>query len=529
MKNIIAKTVSVALGVACFGIFSCSDDFTNLEPLGNSSYENFWKTEQDAIEAANSLYFYMKDEDMFSRGFYWYINVSDDMVTGRIKSDPDNAKNFNLTGDEGSLKWMYAQSYKIIRRANDILFKVPDMEISESLKNRILGEAYFMRAFHYHWIAYHYGDNGQNGGVPIVTEANFLDEAGSYSRPASVIDNYTQIIEDLDRAAELLPLITEMSEDDYGRAHKDAALAYKAKTYLYWAQYDASKYADAVAACDAVTNSGSGRALIDTDNPAKDFRELHSYLNNWTSEYIWSVNSGLNSGSKLPGVVLENKGWGKYNGWGYYHPSLGLYEAFENDDPRREITILKFGDEFQFFGETRRYASENSQSGFQWNKYMYEYQFENPIGTYINSNGNDPTTLYNVPILRYAEILLIKAEALIMQGQNGDAPLNAVRDRAGLAPITNATMEHLKHERRVELAGEFANRHFDLVRWGDADDVYAAPIYGRIHADKTDPDSPFTVEEIWPARPQFDPTTMHVWPIPNESVESSGIPQNIGW
>lgn len=529
MKHKIAKIIMVTMCVICFGVISCSDDFTNLEPLGSSSYGNFWKTEQDAIQAANSMYYYMRDEDMFSRGFYWYINVSDDMVTGRIKSDADNAKNFNLTGDEGSLKWMYAQSYQIIRRANDILLNVPDMEISESLKNRILGEAYFMRAFHYHWIAYHYGDNGENGGVPILTVENFGDEAGSYSRPESVVDNYAQIIEDLNLAANLLPLINELKTEDYGRGHKDAALAYIAKTYLYWAQYDTSKYADAVAACDAVTNSGSGRALIDTNNPEKDFRELHSNLNNWTNEYIWSVDSGIDGGSKLPGVVLENKGWGLYNGWGYYHPSLGLYDEYEAGDPRREVTILKFGDEFDFFGETRRYASENSQSGFQWNKYMYEFQFENPVGVYINSNGDNPSTLYNVPILRYAEILLIKSEALIMQGENGDVPLNAVRDRAGLTPIVGATIDDLKHERRVELAGEFANRHFDLVRWGDADAVYAEPIYGRIHTDKTDPDSPWTVEEIWPARPQFDPSTMHVWPIPNESAESSGIPQNIGW
>ncbi len=524
----IYKTVMVLLSVTCLTIISCSDEFTNLEPIGSSSYGNFWKTEQDAIEAANSMYFYMKDEDMFTRGFMWYINASDDMVTGRIKDYADNTKNFNIKGDESGLKWMYPQSYKIIRRANDILLNVPDMNIDENLKKRILGEAYFMRAFHYHWLAYHYGDNGPNGGIPIVTEENMNDEAGSYVRPASVVDNYKQIIEDLNKAKDLLPLYTTYNADDYGRAHKDAALAYIAKTYLYWAQYDPTKYADAVAACDAVTNSGSGRALIDTGNPSKDYRLLHSYLNNWTSEYIWSVDSGVEGGSKLPGVMLENKGWGIYNGWGYYQPTEELYDAFEDGDPRREVTILKFGDEFQFFGETRIYQSENSLSGFQFNKYMYEYQFENPIGTYINPSGDSPTTIYNVPILRYAEILLIKSEALIMQGKNGDAPLNLVRHRAGLAPITNATMADLKHERRVELAGEFADRHFDLVRWGDAKEVYSKPLHGRIHTDRSNPNSPYSIEEIWPAR-NFDPSYMNVWPIPNQSVNSSGISQNKNW
>ena len=507
---------------------SCSDDFTNLEPLGSPSADSFWSTQEDAVKAANSMYFYMKDEDMFSRGFFWYINASDDMITGRTNSKAYNISHFLTKGTEDYTYWMYPQSYKIIKRANDVLVNVPEMDINTNLKDRILGEAYFMRAFHYFWLAHTYGDNGPNGGVPIVTEENMNAPAGSYSRPASVVENYAQIVSDLTKAAELLPLYTEYAPEDLGRAHKDAALAYLAKTYLYWAQYDDSKWAEVVNYCDAVTNSGSGRALVDTNDPAKDYRELHSYLNNWSSEYIWSVVSGTNGGSKLPGVALENKGWGIYNGWGYYQPSLELYNEFEDGDVRREVTILKFGDDFKFFGEDRKYFSENSLSGFQFNKYMYEYQFEDPIGTYINPNGDSPTTIYNVPILRYAEILLMKSEALIMQGRNGDQPLNMVRNRAGLAPVVNATLEDLKHERRVELAGEFANRHFDLVRWGDAKETYGKPLHGQIHSDKKNPDSDFTIEIVREVR-DFDPSYMHVWPIPVEVVESSGIPQNKGW
>ncbi|MCB4797945.1 RagB/SusD family nutrient uptake outer membrane protein [Neotamlana laminarinivorans] len=528
MRKNINKTKQLILLIISIVLVSCSDEFTNLEPIGSSSSGNFWQNEQDATEAVNSMYYYMKDEDMFSRGFMWYINASDDMITGRVNATADNIANFNTTGTESYTYWMYPQCYKIIRRANDVLANVPNMDIDEDLKNQYLGEAYFMRGFHYFWLAHTYGDNGLNGGVPIVTVDNMNDEAGSYSRPASVIENYEQIIEDLELAAQLLPLYTSYSSGDYGRAHKDAALAYIAKTNLYWAQYDDSKWQEVVTYCDAVTNSGSGRALIDTDNPEEDYRLLHSHLNNWTSEYIWSVDSGVDDGSKLPGVMLENTGWGLYNGWGYYQPTEGLYNAFEEDDARREVTILKFGDEFEFFGETRAYQSENSLSGFQFNKYMYEYGFEDPVGVYINSNGNNPGTIYNVPLMRYSEILLMKAEALIMQGLDGDEPLNLVRDRAGLNAITGATLENLKNERRVEFAGEFANRHFDLVRWGDAESTYSQPSYGRIHTDKSDPYSSYSVEEVRAAR-SFDASYMHVWPIPVEVIESSGIPQNINW
>lgn len=518
------------LFVVTSGLFltSCSSDFTQLDPKGNTSYENFWKNEQDAIQAANSLYEMMNDDEVFGRGFFWYINASDDMVTGRLNATADNIKNFNMTGDENYVNDIYLKSYKVIRRANDIILNIPLMNISQSLKDRILGEAYFMRGFHYFWLAHTYGDNAQNGGVPIVDEHNMGNPAGSFSRPKTVIDNYKQIENDLLKAVEYLPLFTQYSGEDYGRAHKDAALGYLAKTNLYWASYDPLRYEYVIKYCDQLTNSGSNRALIDTGNPDQDIRLLHSHLNNWTQEYIWSVNSGLEGGSILPGCMLENKGWGAYNGWGYYTPTESLYNEFEQNDARRKVTILKFGDEFTYFGQTKRYSSENSLSGFQFNKYMYEYSYQNALGSFINTNGDKPTTKYNVPLLRYAEILLIKAEAQISLGQNGDQALNLVRKRAGLPGKINANLQDIKHERRVELAGEFANRHFDLVRWGDAQKTYAKALMGRIHSDRSNPDSPYEVVQVWKPR-VFDDSYMHVWPIPNKAVLSSGIKQNIGW
>lgn len=507
---------------------SCSSDFTELDPKGNTSYENFWKTEQDAVEASNALYEMMMKDEMFGRGFFWYINASDDMVTGRLNATADNIKNFNMNGDEGYVNGIYQDCFKVIRRANDIIANVPAMNISETLKKRIIGEAYFMRGFNYFWLAHTYGDNGQNGGIPIVTEANMELPAGGYTRPESVVENYAQVVADLTKASEMLPLITEYTTQDYGRAHKDAALAYITKTYLYWAEYDQSKYEQVIAYADKVTNSGSGRKLINTGNPAKDYRELHSHLNNWTSEYIWSVNSGVEGGSILPGCMLENKGWGEYNGWGYYTPTESLYNAFEQGDARKSVTLLSFGDTFTFFGKEKRYSSENSLSGFQFNKYMYEYQGADALGSQINTNGNKPTTTYNVPLMRYAEILLMKAEAQIMLGRNGDVAINKVRERAGLQPLSGATMADLKRERRVEFAGEFANRHYDLVRWGDAKEVYNKALYGRIYSDRANPDSNYEVKQVWKAR-NFDDTYMHVWPIPNRAVQSSGIKQNVGW
>ena len=516
------------LGVVILALLftACSDDFTEVTPQGSATGTNFWTTVDDAQDAVNAMYYPLADEEMFGRGFMWYINASDDMVTGRVKADADNIKNFKVTGDEGYAGNLFSQLYVIIGEANKIIANVPDMDITDSQKQQFTGEAYFMRGFSYFWLASCYG-NDVSGGVPIVTEEN-MDET-RFTRPASVVDNYSQIVSDLTIAAQRLPLVTEYNSDNLGRANKDACYAYMAKTCLYWAQYDDSQWQNVITYCDDVTNSGSGRALINTGDPSSDFKSVFKYQNDFSTEYIWSVTSGVSRGSKLPGVMLENKGWGVYNGWGYYMPTAELYEAFEDGDYRRSATILNFGDEFKFFGESRRYYSTNSASGFQFNKYMDIFSYDDPIGSgLLNANGNALYSVEDVPLLRYAEVLLMKAEAEIMLNRSGDAEINAVRERAGLAGKTNCTLADLKHERRVELAGEFSNRHRDLVRWGDAGAVYAQPLHGYIHTDKTNPDSPYSRDIIWQKR-TYDPAVNNVWPIPNTDVASSGIEQNKGY
>lgn len=95
--------------------------------------------------------------------------------------------------------------YRIIARANDVLRNVPDMSISGSVKNRAIGQARFYRGFSYLWLAPWYGDNGVNGGIPIVTEKTPTAEIDQ-PRPTSVLANYDMIIEDMRAAADLLPI-----------------------------------------------------------------------------------------------------------------------------------------------------------------------------------------------------------------------------------------------------------------------------------------------------------------------------------
>lgn len=505
-----------------WALVSCSESFTDLTPLGSTTSGNFWQTEADAITASNGLYQHWNDDNMYGRGIAWFLNASDDMVTGRNDAGSSAVRNFTATGNESRISNTYRNFYKIVQRANNIILNVPGMNISGEIKNRVLGEAHFMRAFAYLNLAQFYGD--QRAGVPIVTEANL--EETFFPRPASVIENYQMIEADLKTAEGYLPWFTDYAAEDRGRPHKDAANAYLAKTYLYWAKYDASKWAEVVKAADLVINSPTGRALINTGNPEVDFASVFYVENNFSSEYIFSVVSNTVQGAILPSVMLENTGWGRYNGWGYFHPTLSLYEAFEEGDHRKKATILEFGDEFMFLGEPRRYYSTNSWTGFQFNKYMDPHRY--PQEMHLNPNGDYPTTNLNIPLMRFADVLLMKAEALIMQNQNADDLINQVRNRAGLPSISGADLDDLKQERRVEFAGEYTDRHTDLIRWGDAQAAYAQPQMGRQHVNKEDPDSPYTIEEVWPAR-NFNPNIHHVWPIPPNDVNNAGIEQNEGW
>jgi hypothetical protein len=319
---------------------------------------------------------------------------------------------------------------------------------------------------------------------------------------------YEYVEQELKQAAARLPYFDEYQADDYGRPHKTAAYAFLSKMFLYKQDYaNAEKYAD------SVILSGKHKLL---DN----FADVFTIANNWTSEYIWSVYSNAKGqsgwGSILPGVMLENKGWGKYNGWGYYMPTKELYDSYDADDERRAATILKPGDHFTFFGADQVYTSTNSLSGYQFRKYMEPFSYAG--GEHLSDNGDHPTTDLNLPLLRYAEVLLIKAEAELKQGKNADKEINMIRHRAGLKDVTNADMNELKKQRRAELAGEWANRHFDLVRWGDAKAAYAKPLHS------------FDGSEAWPAR-NFNPAIHHVWPVPRSEVVSSNniIKQNEGW
>lgn len=267
------KTNFKYMAFAALAFFSSCTKELDIVPEGSPSAQNFWKTKEDAIKAEAGMYENYNAEDFYGRGMFWFINASDDMVTGRNKPEADNIKNFNRTYVGGGYtETQWSMRYAIIKRANDIIINVPAISMDEALKKQIIGDAYFNAGLVYFQLAANYGND--KAGVPIVTPES--DPSLPIARAKNVNENYDYIISLLLKAADNLPLFSAMKPADYGKAHKTAAWAYLSKVYLYKKDYaNAAKYAD------MVITSGQ-HDLVNTG-----FADVFKASNNWSKEYIW--------------------------------------------------------------------------------------------------------------------------------------------------------------------------------------------------------------------------------------------------
>ena len=320
------------------------------------------------------------------------------------------------------------------------------------------------------------------------------------------------------------------------------------KVYAYWATFDPSKWDNVIAEVNRL-ESEYGRGLADSfsDNFTSDFSKW------WNREYLYalaSIATGDGGGPKFPGVVLENKGWSMYNGWGYFKPTLDIYEEMLKDgegNERLTRSILTYGQEFPYFGEMREfYSTSDLESGFQINKYMEPFGHANADQEgYVNPNGDAPTARINFPILRFADCLLLRAEGYLMKGDGNAAAkdINRLRARAKVAPIAApATAEDLYHERRVELAFEYTDHLYDLKRWhfqkGNpelkalaAKELNARPRV-RFYADRSDPASTFTTGfyQDYPDKNRYsDHMIAFPWPTEDVLKANGKLKQNPGY
>ena len=527
------------------GIFVCGllvtgcSDFLDVKKYHESKT---WESEEDVDKAIVALYSFTSNnsEGVTGRGIAWFECCSDNVTVGRSQAEAEQIRTFRMTPSNGrDVKTTWKVMYEVNAKANNIIKVVPTMGLNSAYKTKATGIAYFFRGLSMLWIAPYYGDGGINGGIPIIldtTEPAAMDSP----RPASVLMNYAQIIKDMREAGNRLPLFSELPPAQYGYPHKAAAWAFAARAALYAAQYDPSYYDVVIEMCDKVMAlSGKDKRELFDDGTPNAFANYWRREQNFSSEYLFSLLGSAVDGPKYHGMSFHNGGWSLYNTWGYYQPTLGLWEAFETGDIRRDATILYPGQHMQFVGQDvlyggmgTRYGSSymfniSSDTGMTFRKFMSPWEKANCKGTEVNNNGDNASNTLGTCLIRFADVLLMKAEALIWKNGEGDGEakslLNRIRKRARLKENSMATKAELKNQRRCELAFEFMPaRHLDMVRWGDAKTEYAKPTRRvNSHWDAATKTVVIDAPTNYDNGRTFNPEINHVFPIPVTAFNGS--------
>jgi starch-binding outer membrane protein, SusD/RagB family len=452
----IKKIVNLKLNgfVFAIGIFmaiSCSDTFLNVPPQGQQPSEQFWKDEADATKAMNSIYANLR---VWQQVAFAPIAIeslgSDDTEKGSSPSDAtflNNFDNFTATSTEGQIADFWIGQYQSINLCNQVIDNIPAITMNELLKARYINEAKFVRAYNYFRLVRAFGD------VPLRLRVPKDPSEFNLSRTPKA-EVWAAIEKDLADATAGLP--TSYTGADVGRATKGAALALNAKVALYQ-----KKWSDVISLTNQVM--GLGYTLF------PNYEQLFRVAIENSSESVFEIQAALVPGnpeasnsqySQVQGVRGLAGG-----GWGFNVPTQDLANAYEPNDPRRDATII-------FRGETTPDGDAIPVIG---DNPMYNQKSYVPFNQWVS--GFNEGCQQNIRVIRYAEVLLMNAEANNELGNTNasKAALEQVRARARggnnaiLPPVTTNDQTALRtaiwNERRVELAMEF-DRYFDVIRQG---------------------------------------------------------------
>jgi starch-binding outer membrane protein, SusD/RagB family len=452
-----------AIAIILSMVLSGCEKFLEKDPQGELTQATFPVTESDALLATNAVYATIRNSNYHFGLFPLTDIMSDDAVKGSNPGDaastigPYDYFGFTATSDELARWW--ATLYEGIKRANVVIEKVPEIAMDPDLKSRYRGEASFLRALFYFDLVRAWG------GVPIVKELSPPLKLPRNSKE----EVYNFIVSDLLFAIESLPEKSEYGSADLGRASKGAAKALLAKVYLFQQDFvNAEKYA-----LEVINSNEFGLEPVFTD--------ANSVYGEHGTESVFEV--GALGVEAEPGNQYGNVQGvrGTPNrGWGFNRPSMDLRNnVFETDDPRWSGTIIELGDvidgiEIVGDGPTPDVTLDDQGNVIEVESYNRK----------VWTPGNNVPTQFghNRRLLRYADVLLIAAEALNENNKPSEALiyLNRVRERARegnndiLPDITTTDQTELRDiiidERRKELALE-GHRFWDLVRTGNAAEV----------------------------------------------------------
>lgn len=506
----------ILLGVvASLTLTSCNDWLLEPSP-GTTELEDFFTsgtTCKQAVVASYTPLMWEYNGTYFSEWFIGDIASDDALKGGQSTGDMADAydiENFKTISNNGLLLDYYRAQYQGISRCNLALANIPsvatDDTMDSSLKERYLGEAYFLRAYYYFRLVRLFGD------VPLtLTPITNSDDWKSYQRvDAEII--WEQIISDLEKAEERLWLKSQVDATEMGIATKGAAQAMLMKAYLYQGKYEEARLwgEKLIAMGDggeySLLANYADNFTAENENGKESVFEIQ-YMNDPTSDY--GEGYGFTRGTFTTILVRSRSSAFGDAGWGFNKPTQNLYDEFEEGDIRRDATILNPTDDQIQTPEQEIYLG----SRYLNNKYSDHAADGSYIKLAHHSRGEQ-----NCRLIRYSDVLLMYAEACLGSGvdlDKGLAALNRVRSRATLSAISTLDWQSLRHERRVELAME-GHRWFDLCRWGivkEVMDAYKASESAEARAEMA----------------EFIAGKHELMPIPQEEVRLGGLTQNPGY
>lgn len=505
MKKLIIFLLAATL------IGSCKKSVLELENPNRITEETFWETEADVNSAFAATYGLLRDVD----GGFWGVRGielangrGDDFYIRNDVADLYQLSTFTNTPDNGTANNLWNISYRGIFRANQIMENIERVPLDATKMKEYVAEAKFLRGLYYFILTINFGDVPLILAVPATTEEYFKAKS-----PEAEI--WAQIIADFTAAGADLP--ASYSSEWVGRATKGAALAYLGKAYLF-----TKDYANAEATLTQVTTMGyqlmpnyEDNFLVATKNNAESIFEIQLADVGGTDPW-----SGENANQALGVTTAQEFAPAEVSGWFEVSPTDKLFNEFQKEktvdndfDPRMYATLV-----WNYPGATfynKPFSDFKLIFGYQsmFKKYQ-NYTQDNELAG--SSGASNYASSNNERALRYADVLLMLAEALTMQGNVAGAYpyVEQIRTRAHLAALPagynqQQMMAEIVHQRMIEFARE-NQRFYDLKRWGLLQQEIA-------NSDKV-------------GRQFFVPGKHEYFPIPQNEINSNQlIQQNPNW
>ncbi|MCF0175968.1 MAG: RagB/SusD family nutrient uptake outer membrane protein [Bacteroidales bacterium] len=529
MKKII---YFIAAGLA-MSLSSCVS--LDTPPMDSDTDLTFWTKPSAAEQTVNSCYQYMEDA-----GTVLYADAASDNAYCKVQNIIQAIGNGSYSTGDSYIKSYWDNRYtgiKLCNRLTDNIDKIVGME--EGLRNRCIGEAKCIRAYHYFQLVSRFGD------VPYFTSVLPIADAGTIARTpkAEVIKN---ILQELDEAAAVLP--ASYSGDDQGRFTKWAAIALKARIQLYegnWAEVET--LTNDIINSGAFKLFGSYEGLFESVNKRNQEVildvEYAPMLREQSLQYNF-IPPTLGGYAQLVPLQELVDSYIMLNGKSISESGSGFDSGneFADRDPRLAATICYTGNSYNLAGgktqtiDCSRNASPDGL-GFSSNCSPSGYYFKKYWDKDFNTNNNLASGM-NIYLIRYADVLLMNAEAAAEQGKLTNAvwskTIRPIRERAGFTEASaldfpsasgSELINIVRNERRCELAFE-GLRMGDIYRWKTAEKVLSGWCHGAWTGETVNADNGYIQVE----RRQFDASRHYLWAIPQQERDlNSALTQNPNW